>query len=178
MLTFKAKLTIKLVAIAFTALFVAVASLPLLGLSWHLFHGNMVSFEGRHVPVPAGFYVTQGDGGPAMWKASFGIPFFQVPYGLISLFHRPQGESFTFDEDYSQFKNALVQDAVDRGYKLSAERMVPAAETRAYCLEFSRSSTPPGSLVRCAIEGSRIAVFYEGDPRYTREMFAVLEGIR
>jgi hypothetical protein len=112
-----------------------------------------------------------------MWKQSFGIPFFKVPYGHISFFHRYPHELFSFDRDYTRFKDRLTQDASENKYQLTSERTISVSDRDAYCLEYSRSSPDSASLVRCAVEGSAIAIFYEGDPRYVPELYATLQGI-
>jgi hypothetical protein len=168
-------LTVRLLAVFVGTILIVLAAVPLLGPCWHLLHGDLVSFEGLRVPVPKGFYVRKSEAGPVMWKQSFGIPFFNAPYGHISLFRRP--EQFSFDKDYSRFTNELGQDAIEKGYKLTSERTISAGKEPAYCLEFRRSSPAPGSLVRCAVESSTLAVFYEGDSRYVPDVFATLRDI-
>jgi hypothetical protein len=178
MLGSKAKLTT--LAIRFlgacvgTALLVLVA-VPLMAPCWHLLYGDAISFEDLRVPVPEGFYVRTSEAGPVMWKQSFGIPFFNAPYGHISLFRRP--EQFSFDRDYSRFTNELAQDASERGYMLTSERTVSTGKKPAYCLEFRRLSRASGSLVRCAVESSTLVIFYEGDSRYVQNVFATLRNI-
>ena len=173
----KRKLLIRLVVIAVITFALVLGTVPLLGTFWHLLHGDTISFAGQAVPVPKGFYVRQTPSGPAMWKQSIGRPFLSAPYAHISLFYRPRGDSFAFDKDRDQFKTQLAQDASEEGYNLSTEQTISLGEKRAYCLEFSRSSPNIGSLVRCAIDGSAIVVFYEGDSRYVRDMQTVLRGI-
>lgn len=170
------KLVVQLLCSVVAGLLAVLITVPLLGPGWHLLFGDTISFEGWRVPVPQGFYVRQSATETAMWKQSFGIPFFNVPYGHVSLYRSPQ-KLFSLDRDYSRFKAALAQDASKEGYKLTSERTVPVGDKPAHCLEFKRSSPAPGALVRCVVESSAIAIFYEGDPRYVPDVFAILQGV-
>jgi hypothetical protein len=171
------KLVIRLLVIFIGAVLGVLVVVPLLGPGWHLLHGDAISFEGWRVPVPKGFYVRKSGTAAAMWKLSFGIPFLSVPYGHVSLFRRPAQEAFSFDKDYARFKSELTQDASERMHRLKSERTVSAGNRHAYCLEFTRPAPNAGSLVRCAVEDSTLALFYEGDPRYVSDVFAILQVI-
>jgi hypothetical protein len=178
MLASKAKLTtlaVRLLGVVIGALLIVLVVVPLLGPCWHLLYGDAISFQGWTLPVPKGFYVRKSRNGPVMWKQTFGVPFFNASYGHISFFLRPPKQPFSFERDYIQFKNGLAQDANEKGYKLTSERTVSVGKEPAYCLEFRRSSPEPGSLLRCAVESSAIVIFYEGDPRYVRDVFATLQ---
>jgi hypothetical protein len=83
------KLVIRLLAIFIGALLTILIAVPLLGPCWHLLHGDAISFGGWRVPVPKGFYARKSETATVMWKQSLGIPFFNVPYGHISLFRPP-----------------------------------------------------------------------------------------
>src|SRR5579883_2350303 len=170
------KLVIRLLAIFIGALLTILIAVPLLGPCWHLLHGDAISFEGWRVPVPKGFYARKSETATVMWKQSLGIPFFNVPYGHISLFRPPQ-QVFSFDRNYGRFKSELIQDASEKGYRLRSERTVSVGDKPAYCLEFKRPSPDARSLVRCVVEGSPLAIFYEGDSKYVPDVFATLQGI-
>ena len=113
-----------------------------------------------------------------MWKQTFGIPFFDTPYGHISLFSlSPAQQPFAYDRDYSRFENGVTQEASESGYQLQSKRTISTVKNSGYCLEFTRSSVEPRSLVRCAVENSVVVLFYEGDPRYISAVFTALQGM-
>jgi hypothetical protein len=169
------KLMLRLLAVFLGVILIILLVIPLLGPCWHLLYGDAISYGGWKVPVPKGFYVWKSQEGPTMWKESFGIPFFNAPYGHISLFHRPQ-PPFSFDRDYAGFKQRLTQDAIEKGYELKAERTAQVGKNSGYCLEFTRSPEPR-SLLRCAVENSGVVLFYEGDSRYIPDALSALQGM-
>jgi hypothetical protein len=148
-------------------------AVPLLGPTWHLLFGDKVSYAGWEIPVPKGFYVRKSQDRLTMWKLSFGVPLFAVPYGHVSLFFRP-GPSFLLSQHYQQFAETVSQEAAVGGYAVQRQTFA-AGGSPAYCLQLGRSAAPPNSLVRCAIEGTGIAVFYEGDRRYLPDFYTLLE---
>jgi|ERR1700687_1731212 len=169
----KSKLILRLLAVFFGVILMVLLVIPVLGPCWHLLYGDAISYGGWKVPVPKGFYVRKSPEGPTMWKESFGIPFFNAPYGHISLF-RPQ-QPFSFDRDYARFKKGVTQDAVEKGYELKKEWTAQVGKNSGYCLELSRSPEPR-SLLRCAVENG-VVLFYEGDPRYIPEVLSALQGM-
>src|SRR5260221_2486760 len=169
------KLAFRLIGVFIGAFVIFLLVVPLLGPFWHLVYGNAISYGGWRVPVPGGFYVRNSQEGPTMWKQNLGIPLFRASYGHVSLFRHTQ--PFVFDRDYSRFEEGVVRDSNQHGYQLRTKRTIPVDKGSAYCLEFTRSSSEPGSLVRCAVEGSPLVAFYEGDPRYVPAVFVVLQGM-
>jgi len=169
------KLGFRLVGVFIGAFIIFLLVVPLLGPLWHLVHGNGISYGGWRVPVPGGFYVRNSQEGPTMWKLNSGIPLFRASYGHVSLFRHTQ--PFAFDRDYPGFEERVVQDSYQDGYQLKTKRTIPVAKGSAYCLEFTRSSGEQHSLLRCAVEGNPLVVFYEGDPRYVPDVFTVLQGM-
>lgn len=122
-----AKLAILGVGVAVGSILVSLAVVPLHGAWWHLLHGNAISFQDWTIPVPKGFYVTKSSYGTMMWRTTFGIPFFDVPYGLISLFLRPPRQPFSYERDHAQFKDSLVRDASGRGTNLRQSALLRQA---------------------------------------------------
>jgi hypothetical protein len=180
MLALKHKTTrrvLQCVGVGLGACLIVLLVIPLLGPGWHLLHGDFISYGGWRIPVPKGFYVRKFEVGPTMWKTSLGIPLFNVPYGHISLFSRPAQQPFAYDRDYSRFETGIIQEAGQSGYQLESKRTISVGKNPGYCLEFTRSSGEPRSLVRCVIENSVVVLFYEGDPRYISDVFAVLQGM-
>lgn len=161
-----------MIGVFFGVVLIVLLAIPILGSCWHLFYGDAISYADWRVPVPKGFYVRNSTNGPTMWKQTFGVPFFDVPYAHISLFRRPQ--PFAFDTDYFLFKQGLMQAAAEEGYELKAERTTQVNDSVGYCLEFTKAQR---TLLRCAVQNSPIVFFYEGDARYIREALSTFEGM-
>jgi len=171
------RLMLRLLAIFVGVLLIALLVVALLGPGWHLLHGDFISYGGWRIPVPKGFYAGKSQMGPTMWKHSLGIPLFNVPYGHISLYSRPDQQPFAYDRDYSRFEKGVTQEASQSGYQLNSKRTISAGKNSGYCLEFRRLSGEPQSLVRCAVDNSVVMLFYEGDPRYISDVFTALQGM-
>jgi hypothetical protein len=151
-------------------------SIPLLGPIWHFFDGDSITYEGWQLPVPKGFYVRTLKSGLTMWRPTLGVPFFNAPYGHISVFHDPiDVQPFVYKKDFQSFSDTISEDARRSGYHLIDNRLVNIGKTAAYCLEFSRSNERPRFLVRCRVENALIAPFYEGDEQYLTDFFNMLE---
>lgn len=170
-----AKLALRLAVAIIACGLVVLLTVPLFGACWHLLFGDTISYAGWNITVPKGFFVRESRDGPTMWKLNFGIPLLAVPYGHISLFSRP-GEPFLFSQHYRRFAASVSQDAETGGYRVQ-ERTLAAGGSSAYCLQMERQAAQPNSLVRCAIEGTRIAVFCEGDRKYLPDFYSVLENM-
>jgi hypothetical protein len=99
-----------------------------------------------------------------MWKLTMGIPFFNVPYGHISLYVLANQQPFRYGRDYSRFEKSFSKVAIESGYQRDGEETVPAGKASAYYLRFTRSSDGQLSL-RCFIENSVVVLFYEGSSK-------------
>jgi len=172
-----AKLFLQFVSVALGTSLIVLIAIPRLGSGWHIIHGDFIFYQGWKIPVPSGFYVQSAGTEPTMWKHSIGSPFFSAPYGHISFFTRPNRQSFVYQRDYSRFEKNLTQDANRSGYKIDSMQTIPVGDHPAYCLQFSRSSDEPQLLLRCVIENSPVAIFYEGSSRYAPDAFATLHGM-
>jgi len=148
--------------------------IPLFGPAWHGLHGNSISYQGWRVHIPAGFYVWNSREHPAIWKTTFGTPLFKVPYAHVTLFSGNPEQPFDLKEIRENFSKVVAEEASRRGFRLISSIVVPVSSRNAYCWQFSKSSK---SLVRCAIDGTAVAVFYEGDSRYVPDLFDILRGM-
>jgi hypothetical protein len=172
-----AKLFLRIISVALGTWLITLLAIPLFGSAWHILHGDFISYQGWKIPVPKGFYVRNSHTEPTMWKHSIGSPFFSAPYGHISLFNRPNQQPFVYQRDYSNFEKNLTDDARRSGYKIDGMRTTSVGNQPAYCLQFTRSSDESQLLLRCVIENSPVALFYEGSPRYAPDAFAALRGM-
>jgi hypothetical protein len=146
--------------------------IPFLGYGWHLLHGSYISYAGWKIPVPRIYFATKEIEGPALWRLSLGMPTFEAPYAHVNFFSSPH--QFKTATDYAKFEGSLTKQAKECGYQFKGKSIVPTANTSAYCIEFSRQSKEPRSLVRCAVENMGIYAFYEGDSRYVPDLLNIL----
>jgi len=139
--------------------FAALASVPFLGYGWQFLHGSSIVFAGWRIPVPAGFYMTEGERSRTLWRLSIGMPIRKGPYGQITLFHQSKPVSGReFDRD---LEAGFVRAAQIEGYALSAKRELRVADTRAVCFEFTRFGEQD-CAVRCAVENGAVWPWYTG----------------
>jgi hypothetical protein len=66
-----------------------------------------------------------------MWKLTMGMPFFNVPYGHISLYVLANQPPFLYGRDYSRFEKGFSKVAIESGYQRDGEETVPAGEASA-----------------------------------------------
>lgn len=175
--TDRTKIAVRLLVIFVAAILVCLLVVPFLGYGWHLLHGNFILFAGWRIPVPNGYYVIEERKGPAMFRLSLGAPIFEVPFAHLSFYNFPSRGVFLAENDYPLFEKTMVEEAIKSGYELQSRQTVSVGDKSAYCMDFTRSTKQPRSIARCAVENSKIFVFYEGDPRYLPDLRTTLQGI-
>jgi hypothetical protein len=166
-----ARLLVMLAGVFIAAICGFLLIVPFFGFGWHAFHADYISYAGWKIPVPKSYYVRQGENGPAIWKLSFGAPFFDAPFSHVSFFST---KPFAGTSDTERFFQAVSETATEGGYQFKAKRMVSIGTKTASCFEFTRSGKQPRSLMRCATENDNIFPFFEGDARYIPELFSTL----
>lgn len=149
-------------------------AVPFFGFGWHVFHKDYISYGGWKIPVPKSYYVRLGERGPAIWKLSLGLPFFDAPFSHVSFF---SSKPFVGTSDAERFFQAVSETASEDGYRFKAKHIVSIGTKTAFCYEFARSEKQPRSLMRCATENDNIFPFFEGDARYIPELFSILSGM-
>jgi hypothetical protein len=182
----RAKLAFQILGLFIGAILIPLLVVPLLGPGWHLLHGDFISYGGWKIPVPKAFSEKNSQAGLDMWKLTLGIPIFDAPYGHISIYGTgslsPTRQPFNYERDYSRLEAVVTQEAHQSGYRFESKRTTSVGKTAGYCLEYTRSVSNKHevrgrSLLRCVIEDSVVAVYYEGDPRYVPDVFAMLQGM-
>jgi hypothetical protein len=182
----RAKLALQILGAFIAAILIPLLVVPLLGPGWHLLHGDFISYAGWSIPVPKGFSEKNSQAGLDMWKLTLGIPIFDAAYGHISIYGTsslsPTRQPFNYERDYSRVETVVTQEAHQSGYRFESKRTTAVGKTGGYCLEYTRSvsikhEVRGRSLLRCVIEDSVVAVYYEGDPRYVSDVFAMLQGM-
>ncbi len=152
-------------------------SFPLLGRGWHLLHGDFISYDGWRVRVPRDYCVLDTKPGPTIWKLELGAPIFRVPYAHINLFGASLPKPFHYETDWEYLANSTTAVAEGNGFRLLGSRAATIGKRPAHCLEFVRPNGRPDSQVRCAIEGTRLFVTYEGHRKYVSDFYSVLHGM-
>ena len=149
-------------------------AIPFLGPAWHVVYGDTVSYSGWTFNVPKGFLALHdvSDGG-SMWRLGLGIPWFESPYGHLTIRQR-SGVYLSYEEHYDKFEGIQIEMASDTGHELSLRREVPVGDRKAYCVEFLRPDKMPHALIRCMIENSGFLVSYEGHPKYLEDAYSTV----
>ena len=137
-----------------------------------------ISYGGWRIPVPKQFYPQVSANGVSLWRLTFGVPFFDAPYGHIGLYALVANQKpFACERDYSRFETSVTQEAAQSGYGLASKPTISPGKDARYCLEFAHSGGKPRSLLRCAIEDNNTILFNEGDSSYLADVIAMLRGM-
>ena len=142
-----------------------------LGFIWHLKNGSSAVFTNWRVPIPTGYASPDGQ---SFFAFSFGAPFLNDSYGHITVFtHKERREL-----PYQQIEVAMVKVANDEGYRLEGKRALHGPLGSTYCFQFQHASRNSKVLVRCVTATGELAVFFEGDQRFSGDAYAVVAGIQ
>lgn len=155
-------------------------SVPFWGSTWHFFHGESLYYREWKIPVPSNFYVRgTGSDRPSMWRMTLGMPITRGPYGHISVYTQqlPGDRPFSYKSDYQRFSNVINWQERQNGFTLRSHTALPVDRTVAYCLDFAHRENATKTLMDCAIDNSRIVVFYDGDRKYLSEFLTTLQGM-
>ena len=163
----------KLLCVFAVVLVFLLCVVPFLGYGWHLLHGDTISYKGWKILVPKSYMVRNGAEGPVLWRHSFGVPWFHVPYAYVSFFS--SAHQFQASTDYTKFEQSMSESAGESGHQLKNRNVMSTGDTTAYCIEFTRYGKEPRALVRCAVQGEKIYAFFEGSPRYIPDLFNILK---
>ncbi len=150
---------------------------PLLGPSWHLIHGNLITYQGWRIPVPRGFYVTQKPDHCTMWKHTLGAPFKRTASTSIGILTNPSGKLFKFEGNLEESAERMIAAGQMDGYIFHSERTVSTGSSTAYCFEFYNQQAPSEFTARCAIENTAILFIYLGDDKSKEDLYSALEGL-
>ena len=72
------------------------------------------------------------ENGPTMWKLTFGVPFFDAPYGHISLYALGANQkALAYERDYSRFETSVTKKQPSPGTVLNRSSRSRPAKTRA-----------------------------------------------
>jgi hypothetical protein len=138
---------------------------------WHVRHGDSTTFAQWRVPIPKGYFEA---GASSFFKHSFGSPIWKAaPWGHISLFHHSQPAPGSYD----RIEAATIRVAAEDGYQLQARRSVQSTSDNSYCFEFSRKSNTSLVAIRCMTDSAELAVYFEGDRRFSNDVYGVVRGL-
>ena len=147
------------------------------GFVWHFLYGDSILHKGRNIPVPKGFYVLNDSDSRydsrTLWKTDFGTPFWDAPYGQITIFELPH--RFVFEEDYPGYKAGILMDAKERGFTLRETDIHSSEKDTYYCLEGTDEKSTSSVLARCAIRNSNIIFFYQGHTKYLPAFYSTVQ---
>ncbi len=143
---------------------------------WHARHGDSITFAQWRVPIPKGYFEA---GASSFFKHSFGSPLWKAaPWGHISLFQHSQHNSQPpAPVSYDRIEAATIRVAAEEGYQLQTRRRVQSTSDNSYCFEFSRKSTTSLVAIRCMTDSAELAVYFEGDRRFSNDVYEVVRGL-
>jgi hypothetical protein len=148
-----------------------------LGLLWHLWHGNVVTFARWRVPVPKNYYRF----GNTFFAHSFGSPLIETrPYSTIHIAVLSAGPELSASgkpPSYERLKGGVVTVANEDGYKLEEERTVQSVAGATYCFQFAAKPSARDALVRCITGSGDLLVSFKGSRQYIPDIYQVVEGL-
>lgn len=173
------KLGLTLVGIFGSVLVVSFSAGSVMGLGWHMLHGNVISYAGWTISVPKGFFAKLHHGRPSLWALAPGSPVLRSCYGRLTFYIAVDDtHPFSMDAHSAKFEATMSQAAGESGHRFQSRRNVPAGDGTAFCLEFTRQRVQPLVLERCAVVGKTLSIYYEGDPRYLPDFFNILQQMK
>jgi hypothetical protein len=131
---------------------------------------RFLQVQNYRIPVPRG-YTHFGDN--MLYRFSFGAPFFRDAYGNIGTF---AGDRVP-DLPYDKLENGMVSAAKAESYRLQGRKIVQSEIGTLYCFHFTNPSKPKVVAVRCVVGSGELHVLYEGDARFSEDIFRVVGGI-
>jgi len=157
-------------------------ALPHLGFFWHLANKSEVAIDGHSFVVPSKYFLSRSDGRLALLRLSPVVPLISKqsdiagPFArqsIIGIYTHKDGKNFDKDADYLRLKEWLTNESKQAGLILESERTLSTPIGTAYCFQFNSSQV---AEVRCFLEGSKITVFFDGEPRFASDVYAVVSG--
>src|SRR6266571_589839 len=143
-------------------------------LVWHLFHGNLTSFDGHSIHVPWDMWIYRPPGQALIINRE--APRYSIlrsPAGSI-LIERSPGRATDMSKDYDRI--ARTNERPPSGYRLDRTRRLSAAQGTGYCWELTRIDSPYLSI-SCWFDKDTLAATYGGSPIYRDEFYKVLAAI-
>jgi hypothetical protein len=154
---------------------IAMLFVPFLGMTWHLLHGNFISYRQWKIRVPSDFYVSHGAKGPFLWKLTLGFPLWRGPYGVIGI--SELSHSFEYEEEYPRFMTGADMAAQDQGYKFLSSTDVSVGKTLGHCLEYGPLHDATKSFVQCTVEHTSLLFSFRGHTKYIPILFSTIQTI-
>jgi hypothetical protein len=143
-------------------------------LVWHLFHGNLTSFDGHDIHVPWDMWIYRSAGQTLMiTREAPRYSILRSPAGTM-LIERSPGRATDMLKDYDRI--ARTNEQPPTGYRLDRIRQVPTAKGTGYCWELARIDSPYLSI-SCWFDKDTLAASYGGSPIYRDEFYKVLAAI-
>jgi hypothetical protein len=144
-----------------------------IGLAWHIFHGDSVSFDGRKVRVPWDMRAFQPDDRSVMLiREEPRYAFLRQPYGAI-LVVRHAGPATDLSKNYDRIAHANEQ---TKGYRFLDLRRLPGVKGTVSCWESAKLDAPYTSI-SCYFDKDTLGAAYGGSPEYSDRFYRMLTTI-
>lgn len=172
----KGLLAVALIFVALAWISFDVWTAPI-GLVWHLFHGNSISFDGRKVHVPWDMWAPQlsnlgGDQSVMLIRETPSYTLVRQPYGLI-LIERSAGPATDLSKSYDRIARANEQ---TKGFRLLDLRRLSGAKGNVYCWE-STMLNATYLNISCYFDKDTLGATYAGSPEYSERFYGMLTTI-
>jgi hypothetical protein len=158
--------------------------LPRLGFLWHLVNRSEVTVDGLSFAVHPEYFLSRSNGATTFVRFSPVVPFVSgrsaikgafAKQNLIGIYANPERRDFDFDADYARLKVWITNDARSAGPYQQAEKTLTMQNGAAHCFQFDR---PESVEVRCFLDGSKVTILFEGEPRFVDDVYQVVSGAK
>jgi hypothetical protein len=159
-------------------------TIPYLGFFWHLVHRSEVTLDGHSFIVPPKYSVSRSEGRLTFLRLSPKVPFASersivsgpfAKQNMVGVYEHDGSKSFDRDADYRRLKEWLSNEAMRDGLSLESERSLNTQIGTSYCFQFNGSQV---AEVRCFIEGSKVTVLFDGEPRFAEDVYPIVSSTR
>jgi hypothetical protein len=136
---------------------------------WKTVRGGTVTVSAWRLPVPKGYSAWRSD---SLFAFGFGAPLLNDHYGHISVFTKTARPDLT----PQRIENAIVAIAQQDGYILEERRTILNGSETNYCFQFSEQPLHSKVIIRCMNESGELSVYFEGNRRFSSDVYAVVTG--
>ena len=139
-----------------------------IGLVWHLFHGNAVSFSGYKIYVPGDRWAhTSGRDGVTILRQAPNYNIFHSPSGIL-LFTRGSGPATDMSRNYDKIAQANEQTTLE--LHPMGTRKLAGTKGTVYCWE-SANGDVSNLVISCWFDKDTLAASYTGTPNYRDDFY-------
>lgn len=161
----RVSLVTAIISFVLALLFVAYLMAPI----WQSIRGRTVTVAMWQLPVPKGYSQLGSD---SLFAFGLGAPLLNDHYGHISVFTKDAHTGLTPE----RIENAIVEVAQQDGYMLEGQKVIRSGSETHYCFQFGDKSKRSKVAIRCMNSSAELAVYFEGDRRFSNDVYAVVGG--